>query len=153
VCSILVLPARFAGEEVAQLFRRLFDHLVSNSDILFDLVRGSKQASDMLLVGQAWGTWILFGLFTALIAVLVTRWLAGKSLPWSSVVLVSFIWLVIYLRYWNWDGELLFYQGAFLPDAPNYGFGPLPYGGSFGFFGGFIAGLVLAATPWRAKGL
>jgi len=84
---------------------------------------------------------------------LVTRWLAGRALSWLSIALVLGIWLGIRLV-WDWDADDTFLLAGsrsrmvgYSPGAAAYS--PGPYAGSLGFFVGFSAALVIAATPWR----
>jgi hypothetical protein len=150
VCSLLVLPARAIGHEAAQAFRRLFDHVVSKSDTLFALATRSKETVETFRFGQAWGTWILYGLVAGVIAMLITRRLVGHALHWADIALVLAVWIAVYFFVWNWDSELKFILTNFQFGGPRIVSGPLPLGGSVGFFSGLAAGLTLAATPWRA---
>jgi len=152
LCSLLALPARLIGDETARAFRRLVDWLVSWSDVVFSVVTRSDAAADAVRSGRAWGAWIVYGLVTGIAAMLVTRWLAGRALPWRSVATVLTVWAGVRLLVWNWDGDLQFALTDFRIGGPPSRLGPWPYAGSFGFLAGFAAGLVLAATPWRAKG-
>lgn len=151
VCSLLVFPARAIGQELAQAFRRSVDRVVSQSDTLFELVVRSDIAADIVRIIQAWGSWILYGFVAALIAMWITRWLAARPLPWTSIGLVAVIWLAIYLFVWKWDGEIFFNLSDLQPAGSGPVWGPWPYAGSVGFFVGLIAGLALAAKPWLAK--
>ena len=150
VCSLLVLPARAIGHEAAQAFRRLFNHVVSKSDTLFALATQSKATADAFRSGQAWGAWIVYGFVAGVIAMLVTRNLVGRALQWSIPAFVLAVWIGVYFLVWNWDGELKFILTNFKVGGPGAISGPWPFGGSVGFFSGFVAGLILAATPWRA---
>ena len=144
-----MLPAHPVGQEIAQGFRRLVDFIVSKNDILFELVSRSSDAADMVHSSQAWGAWIIYGLITALIAMTITRWLAKSPLSWITIAVVGSIWIGIYLSIWNWDNQLQFALSEFNSNNSGQTYCPWPFGGSFGFFGGFIIGLVLVATPWR----
>ncbi len=150
-CSLFVLPAHPVGQEVAQGFRRLVDFIISKNDTLFEFVSKSSEAADTARTIQAWGAWIVYGLVAALIAMAITRWLAKRPLSWITITVVVFIWIGIYLTIWNWDNQLQFTLSEFNSNNSNQSYGPWPYAGSFGFFGGFVVGLVLAASPWRAS--
>jgi len=150
LCSVLALPARLFGDEAARAFRRAVDWTVSWSDSLFALVTRSDAAYEAVRSAQAWGAWIVYGLVTAVVAMLVTRWLAGRPLPWTSVAIVVVLWMAVRGLVWNWDGDLQFWLTPVQLGGPPVTQGPWPYAGTVGFFAGFAAGLVLAATPWRA---
>jgi hypothetical protein len=139
VCGLLVWPAWLLGDEAARALRWLVDRAASRSDVLFSLTGSSA---------RAWGSWIVYGLATGLAAMLVTRWLAGRALSWLSVALVLAIWLGIRLV-WDWDADDSFLLAGSRSRIAAYS--PGPYDGSLGFFVGFSAALVLAATPWRYK--
>jgi hypothetical protein len=156
VCSLLVWPAWVLGDEAARWFRWLVDRVVSRSDVLFSLAT-SDAGFYAIASGRAWASWIAYGLVAGLAAMLVTRWLAGRALSWLSVALVLAIWLGIRLV-WDWDADDSFLlagsrsrMAAYSPGSAGYS--PGPYDGSLGFFVGFSAALVLAATPWRSKPL
>jgi hypothetical protein len=154
LCSLLVLPAWVLGDEAARAFRWLVDRVVSRSDSLFSVAM-SDAGFYAIASGRAWGSFIVYGLATGLAAMLVTRWLAGRALSWLSVALVLAIWLGIRLV-WNWDADDNFllagsrsWMVGYSPGSAAYL--PGPYDGSLGFFVGFSAALVLAATPWRRE--
>jgi hypothetical protein len=153
LCSVMALPARLPGEEAARAFRRLLDWAFSRSDLLFDLVARSGTAAEAVRSGRAWSAWIVYGLVTGLAAMLATRWLAGRALPWMSIAIVLGLWIGVRLLVWNWDGSLQFALTEFRLDGPPVVWGPWPYAGSIGFLCGFAVGLVLAATPWRVSPL
>jgi hypothetical protein len=147
VCSLLVWPAWVLGDEVARWFRWLVDRVVSRTDSLFSVAM-SDAGFYAIASGRAWGSWIVYGLATGLAAMLITRWLAGRALSWLSVALVLAIWLGIRLV-WDWDADDSFLLARSRSRMSAYS--PSPYAGSLGFFVGFSAALVLAATPWRYK--
>lgn len=147
VCSLLVWPAWLLGDEAARALRWLVDRAVSRSDVLFSLT-GSDAGFHAVASARAWGSWIVYGLATGLAAMLVTRWLAGRALSWLSVALVLAIWLGIRLV-WDWDADDRFLLARSRSQMSAYS--PWPYAGSLGFFVGFSAALVLAATPWRYR--
>ncbi len=149
MCGALVLPTHFLGQEFAQGFRRLVDFIVSKNDAMFELVSSSSYAADTVRSIQAWGAWVIYGFIAAIIAMAITRWLAKSPLNWITIVLVITVWIGIYLTIWNWDNQLQFASSEFQSGNLKQTYGPWPYAGSFGFFGGFIVGLILAATPWR----
>lgn len=151
ICSVLVLPARALGHETAQAFRRAVDHVVSRSDTLFAFVAQSDGNAELVRGAQAWGAWVIYGLVAGAIAMLVTRWIAGRALPWISVGVVCAIWLAVYAFVWNWNVELRFSLGDFAFDSGQLTFGPWPYAAFWGFFGGLVPALILAASPWRAS--
>jgi len=149
ICSLLVWPAWLLGDEAARAFRWLFDRVVSSSDFLFALTR-SDAGFYAIASGRAWGSSIVYGFATGLAAMLVTRWLAGRALPWLSLALVLAIWLGIRLLFWDWDAD----DGFLLARSRQISgaaYSPWPYAGSLGFFIGFCVALVLAATPWRVE--
>jgi hypothetical protein len=148
LCSLLALPARAVGHEAAQAFRRVVDRIVSWSDTLFALVARSDAAFEAVRQIQAWGAWVVYGLVSAALAMLVTRWLAGRPLPWASVAIVLLVWIGVRAFVWDWDDDLRFALTRFRVDAPMT-YGPWPHAGTAGFFAGFAAGLVLVAMPWR----
>ncbi len=148
LCSIFLFPTRLLGQEIAQVFRRSVDHVISRNDTLFELMIRSETAADTARLVQAWGSWILYGLVAALVAMWLTRWLAARALPWTSIWLVAGIWLAIYLFVWKWDNDIIFNLSALQPAGSGPVWGPWPYAGSFGFFIGLITGLALAAKPW-----
>jgi hypothetical protein len=82
---------------------------------------------------------------------MVTRWLAGRPLPWTSIANVLALWIAVRAVAWNWDGDLQFALTPPRLDGAPATWGPWPYAGTVGFFAGFAAGLVLAATPWRVR--
>ncbi len=133
------------------MFRRSIDYAFSNNDTLFEFVARSHTAADGVRSVQAWSTWIIYGLITAMVAMLITRWLTTRTLPWITIALTSTIWIAIYLLFWNWDSELQFSLDGSQIAIPGQNWGPWPFAGSFGFFGGLITGLILSATPWRVK--
>jgi hypothetical protein len=147
VCSLLVWPAWLLGDEAARWFRWLVDRIVSRSDFLFSLT-SSDAGFYAIASGRAWGSWIVYGLATGFAAMLVTRWLAGRALSWLSVALVLAIWFSIRLV-WDWDADDTFLLAGSRSRMARYS--PGPYAGSLGFFVGFSAALVLAATPWRRE--
>jgi hypothetical protein len=147
VCSLLVWPAWLLGDEAARALRWLVDRAVSRSDVLFSLT-GSDAGFHAIASARAWGSWIVYGLATGLAAMLVTRWLAGRALSWLSVALVLAIWLGIRLV-WDWDADDRFLLARSRSQMSAYS--PWPCAGSPGFFVGFSAALVLAATPWRYR--
>ena len=149
VCALLAAPARPFGHEAAQAFRWLINYTVSKSDLLFDLAAHSNAAVGAIRSGQAWGSWLIYGFITAIIAALITRWLAKTPLSWSSIVVVVTIWIGIYLFIWRWDNDLHFALSAARTGLSHMAWGPWPLAGSFGFFTGFTAGFVLAGAPWR----
>lgn len=151
VCSLLALPARLIGDEAARAFRRAIDHIVSWSDSLFALVARSEAAYDAVREAQAWGAWIVYGLVTAVVAMLMARWLAGRPLPWASIAVVLVVWMGVRGLVWNWDGDLQFALTPIQIGGAPATWGPWPYAGTIGFFAGFAAGLVLVAMPWRAR--
>lgn len=154
LCSLLVWPAWLLGDEAARWFRWLIDRVVSRSDVLFSFAM-SDVGFYAIASARAWGSWIVYGLVAGLTAMLVTRWLAGRALSWLSVALVLAIWLGIRLV-WDWDADDSFLLAgsrsrmvAYSPGSAAYS--PGPYHGSLGFFVGFSAALMLAATPWRRE--
>jgi hypothetical protein len=154
LCSLLVAPAWLLGDEAARWSRWLVDRVVSRSDFLFSVAM-SDAGFYAIASGRAWGSWIVYGLVVGLAAMLVTRWLAGRALSWLSVALVLAIWLGIRLV-WDWDADDSFLLAGsrsrmvgYSPGSASYS--PGPYDGSLGFFVGFSAALVLAATPWRRE--
>ena len=154
LCGLLVWPSWLLGDEAARWFRWLVDRAVSRSEFLFSLAM-SDAGFYAISSGRAWGSWIVYGLVAGLAAMLVTRWLAGRALSWLSVALVLAIWLGIRLV-WDWDADDSFLlagsrsrMAAYLPGSAAYS--PGRYDGSLGFFVGFSAALMLAATPWRRK--
>ena len=151
VCSALAFPARPFGHEAAQASRRSVDYLVSRSDVLFDWVTRSDAAADAVRAGQAWGAWIIYGLITGLIAMFITRWLAGRPLSWRSIFIILAVWITIRAFFWNWDNDLQFRLTEISLAHGNTAYGPWPYAGWVGFFIGFALGIILAATPWRSK--
>ena len=142
LCAVLIVPARFVGQEAGLVLWRLVDHVVSRFDMLFEVATSFEMALVIIRTVQAWGSWFMYGAVTAIVAMGLTRWLAMRPLPWRTVVMVLVIWIGIYLLLWNADSTLR-------PDLPDQGIDHWSYAGPFGFFGGFIAGLVLAAAPWR----
>jgi hypothetical protein len=147
VCSLLVWPAWFLGDEAARWFRWLVDRVVSRSDFIFSLT-SSDAGFYAIASGRAWGSWIVYGLATGLAAMLVTRWLAGQALSWLSVALVLAIWSGIRMV-WDWDADDRFLLAGSRSRIAVYS--PGLCDGSLGFFVGFSAALVLAATPWRRE--
>src|SRR5215470_1909497 len=147
LCSLLVWPAWLLGDEAARWFRWLVDRVVSRSDVLFSFAM-SDTGFYAVASGRAWGSWIVYGLVAGLAAMLVTRWLAGQALSWLSIALVLAIWLGIRLV-WDWDVDDSFLLAGSRSRVAAYS--PGPYAGSLGFFVGFSAALVLAATPWRRQ--
>jgi hypothetical protein len=135
------------GDEAARALRWLVDRIVSRSDVLFSLT-DSDAGFHAIASGRPWGSWLVYGLATGLAAMLVTRWLAGRALSWVSVALVLAIWLGIRLV-WDWDADDGFSLAGSRSRMAAYS--PGPYDGSLGFFVGFSAALVLAATSWRYK--
>lgn len=151
VCSVLVLPAHFIGQEAALAFRRMINHIISQNDTLFEFASSSKANTELIHTSQAWSEWIIYGLITAIIAAIIARWLAGSPMSWKTIVLVIAIWVIIYLLVWNWDEQLQFALGQFKSGVISREWGPWPHAGSFGFFSGFIVGLILGAAPWRIQ--
>ena len=151
LAGLLVLPARAAGHEAAQAFRRLVDMIVSKSDFLFELVTKSETAADNVRSVQAWGAWIIYGLVAALLAVLITRWLTKKPMSWLSIAIVLVIWIAIYLLVWNWDSELRFNLHQFRLGELGTQWGAWPHASPYGYFGGFAVALILTAMPWRKR--
>ena len=147
VCSLLVWPAWLLGDEAARAFRWVVDRGVSWSDSLFSVAM-TDAGFYAIASGRAWGSWIVYGLATGLAAMLVTRWLAARALSWLSVALVLAIWSGIRLV-WDWDADDSFLLAGSRSRIAAYS--PGRYDGSLGFFAGFSAALVLAATPWRYK--
>ncbi len=152
MCSLLVFITRPLGEELGQAFRRLVDHIVSRSDYLFEYAASSNIAATNIHAIQAWGAWIIFGFVSAYFAMLITRWLARSPISWGAVFIVLVLWLALYLLVWNWDADMQF-PLARAASGVGQVWGPWPSAGSFGYFGGMFFGLVLAATPWRARTL
>lgn len=151
LCALLAAPARVLGHEAAQAFRRLVDHIVSRSDTLFDYASSSESAADTIRSIQAWGAWVLYGLVAGLLAMAATRVLTRRPAGWVAIGATLAIWLAVYALIWRWDEELRFISaGSSL--AEGVLFGAWPYAGSFGWFGGFALGLVLAGAPCRASG-
>ncbi|HFC04320.1 MAG TPA: hypothetical protein ENJ55_01325 [Rhizobiales bacterium] len=150
ICSFLIFPARIIGREIALIFRRSIDYAISKNDTLFEFVARSHTAADTVRSLQAWSTWIVYGLVTAVIAMMITRWLTSRTLPWATIAATSAIWLGIYLLIWNWDSDLQFSLTGSQAVIPGQNWGPWPFAGLFGFFGGLITGLIFTARPWRA---
>lgn len=151
LCSVLVILSRPFGQETAQAFRRLVDYSVSKNDRLFEYASGSAGAAESIHALQAWGAWIIYGLVTALIAMAITRWLARVRISWIAIALVVVVWSGIYLLFWNWDNELIFVLARDKSGVAGQAWGAWPYAGSFGYFGGFITGLIAVAAPWRME--
>ncbi len=148
VCSALLFPAHALGQEAAQALRRAIDHVVSRSDTLFAWATEADANADLVRSVQAWGAWILCGLIAGAVAMVLTRWLAGRALGWVSIAVVGAAWLAVYALVWDWTGELRFLRGGSLAEGMRSG--PWPYAGFWGFFAGLIPALIVAASPWRA---
>ena len=142
--------ARPFGQEAAQAFRRLVDRVVSRNDTLFEYASSSAEAASSIVAFQAWGAWIIYGLTAGLLAMWVARWLARGPVSWLAILIVVIFWAGIYLFIWRWDNELHFALGR-ASSGMGQTWGPWLHAASFGFFAGFVFGLILAATPWRVE--
>jgi len=140
------VAAWLLGDEAARWFRWLVDRVVSRSDSLFSVAM--SDAGSMRSHRGGLGLLDRVRARDRLCGHAGHPMVGGRALSWLSVALVLTIWLGIRLV---WTGMRMIASCS--PDLA-LGWRPIrqrPYAGSLGFFVGFSAALVLAATPWRYK--
>ncbi len=148
LCSLLVIPTIFIGQETALLFRRGVDRVISQSDFLFNWVANSVAATNIVHLVQNWGAIVVYGLVTAALAMLITRYLVRGAVSWKTITVVTVVWAAIYFADQNMSGLLSLIP--IVPEGNGLSTDLLGVLGSAMFFCSFTIGLVTVGTPWRA---
>lgn len=140
LCSILVAPAMLVGDEVARLWRRAVDTIVSRHLELFSSIWPDLWLPVTRI--SAWGAWIIVGLVAGLLALGGARLILRRpvSQPWAVIGAVLLVWSLVRLTVFDWTVMHRF-QVAPLRLGQPMQLAPRPITGTVGFLAGLALGL------------